>query len=131
MNVDEKSSFLEIALLKQRRALSESSEDVKLIFLLLGIEALYNSKSDRMKIPDIIRNYNERLSEKAEKIIDQSYWRRNQIVHGEQSDLDHISKLVPKLQQVLHTLIIHQLNLGVSPEFLDTILVTDQEAVVL
>jgi protoheme ferro-lyase len=128
---DEKSSFIEIALIKLRRALSEPSEDVKLIFLLSGIEALYNSQNDRMKIPDIIRIYNERLSEKAENIIGQSYWRRNQILHGKLSDFGHISKLVPKLQQILHILIIHQLNLGFSPEFSDIKLDMDQEAVVL
>lgn len=131
MTADEKSSFIEIALKKLRRALSESSEDVRLIFLLSGIEALYNSKNERMKIPDILRTYNERLSDTAEKIIGQSYWRRNQTLHGKLSDLDHISKLVPKLQLILQTLIIHQLNLGSSPEFSDINLGMDQEALVL
>jgi len=128
---DEKPSFIEIALKKLRRALSEPSEDVKLIFLLSGIEALYNSKNERMKVPDIICTYNERLSDKAEKIIGQSYWRRNQTLHGKPSDLDHISKLVPKLQQILQALIIHQLNLGFFPEFSDIKLGMDQEALVL
>ena len=128
---DKKPSFIEIALEKLQRALSESSEDVKLIFLLSGIETLYNSKNERMKIPDIIRTYNERLSDKAEKIIGQSYWRRNQTLHGKLSDLDHISKLVPKAQQILQTLIIHQLNLGFSTEFSDIKLGMDQEALVL
>jgi len=130
MAVIEKSS-IEIALLKLRRALSEQSVDVKLFFLLSGIESLYDSKADRVRIPDIIRTYNVKLSEKTEKIIGQSYWRRNQILHGKLSDLNHITNLVPKLQQILQTLIIDHLHSGSSLEFSDIKSGIDQEALVL
>lgn len=110
----ENSPSPEIAILKLQRAASETSEDVKLVFLLSGIEALYETREDRGEISEIIGLYDDKLSEKASKIIGQSYFRRNQMLHGKISNIYHIKKLVSKLEKILRILIRHQLN----PEFL-------------
>jgi hypothetical protein len=96
---------LEIAQLKLHRAASEPNDDVKLVFLLSGIEALYESKEDRKAIPKIVKIYDKQLSEKTAKKIGQSYYRRNQIVHGKRSDNHHIAKLVPYLEKILRFLV--------------------------
>lgn len=124
----ENSPSPEIAILKLQRAASETSEDVKLVFLLSGIEALYETREDREAISDILCFYDKALSENAAKILGHSYYRRNQMLHGKISNIYHIKKLVSKLEKILRILIQHQVN----PEFLsrvsDNQLNHDQEA---
>lgn len=114
----ENSPSPEIAILKLQRAASETSEDVKLVFLLSGIEALYETREDRKTISEIIGLYDKTLSENEAKILGQSYYRRNQMLHGKISNIHHIKKLVSKLEKILRILIQHQVN----PEFLSGVL---------